>query len=82
MVGDPPAFWYHTRRHAAVIPNEDIKTLLEAAERYEMRYVLLEANHPAPLDGLHARHEGHPRLRVAKVWRKDDAVLYAIQSVD
>jgi hypothetical protein len=78
MVGDPPAFWYHTRREAVVIPNGGVEAVLEVADRYRIGYLLLESDHPAPLDGLHAGREEHPRLRLVKSWREQDAALYAI----
>jgi hypothetical protein len=81
MVGNPPAFWYHTRRPTAVIPNEDVQTLLQAADRYGMRYVLLEQDHPAPMAGLHRGEAEHPRLRSAREWSDLNAILYAIQPV-
>jgi len=82
MVGDPPAFWYHTRRQAAVIPNGDVETVLEVAERYGIGYVLLEPDHPAPLESLYAGQETPARLRLARVWPEEDTVLYAIERAD
>jgi len=82
MVGDPPAFWYQTRRQATVIPNGEVEAVLEVAERYGISYLLLEADHPAPLDALHAGQEGHPRLRLVEAWSEQDAVLYAIERLD
>jgi hypothetical protein len=79
MVGNPPAFWYHTDRPAVVIPNGDVGTLIEAADRYDVRYVLLESNHPAPLADLYAGEVGHPRLTVLQRWGEERAVLYAVQ---
>ena len=78
MVGDPPAFWYHTGRASAVVPNGDIETLLAVADRYRMRYVLLEGNHPAPLSRLHGGEEHHPRLQLARTWADGDAVLFEV----
>ena len=82
MVGDPAAFWYQTGRQATVVPNEGVETVLEVAERYTIDYLLLEADHPAPLDGLHAGREEHPRLRLAKAWPEQHTVLYAIERAD
>jgi 4-amino-4-deoxy-L-arabinose transferase-like glycosyltransferase len=78
MVNNPPAFWYHTDRPAIVIPNGDVATLLEAADRYQMRYVLLESNRPAGLADLHAREVDHPWLQMLKMWPAEDALLYAV----
>jgi hypothetical protein len=51
MVGNPPAFWYHTYRPAVVVPNGDIKMLLAVADRYGVDYAVLDANRPQPLTG-------------------------------
>jgi hypothetical protein len=79
MVNNPPAFWYHTDRPAIVIPNGDVATLLGVADRYQMRYVLLESNHPAGLADLHAGEFEHPRLRILRTWSEGETVLYAIE---
>ncbi|MGD2105611.1 MAG: glycosyltransferase family 39 protein [Anaerolineae bacterium] len=79
MVVNPPAFWYHTDRSAAVIPNASVNTLLEVADSHEMQYVLLEEDHPAPLENLHAGEEHHARLRAVETWAEGRAVLYAVQ---
>jgi hypothetical protein len=78
MVGNPPALWYHTDRAAIVIPNGDVETLLKAADRYRIQYVLLQSDHPAALANLHAGDVDHPRLSVVKVWPEEEAVLYIV----
>lgn len=49
MVGDPPAFWYFTRRSAVIVPNEGIEGLHAAVDRHDVDYLVLDANHPRPL---------------------------------
>jgi hypothetical protein len=56
-----------------------VATLVEAAGRYGMRYVLLESNHPAGLADLHAREVDHPRLRELRTWSERETILYAIE---
>jgi hypothetical protein len=79
MVNNPPAWWYYTRRPAIVIPNGGVETLLEAADRYGMRYVLLEPSHPVGLAALYACEVDHPRLRELETWPDEGAVLYAVE---
>jgi hypothetical protein len=79
MVRNPPAFWYLTHRPAIVIPNENVETLMQVADRYQMGYVLLEADHPAQLADLHAGAIRHPRLQVVKTWSGGEDILYAVQ---
>lgn len=79
MVGNPPAFWYHAQRPAVVIPNGDVDTLLEAADHYEMEYVLLEEDRPAPLATLQPDEAHHPRLVPLKTWSDGGTVLYEVR---
>jgi hypothetical protein len=79
MVRNPPAFWYHTDRPAIVIPNGGVDMLIEVADRYDVRYVLLDSSHPAPLADLHAGEVSHPRLVVLERWPEERAVLYAVE---
>jgi 4-amino-4-deoxy-L-arabinose transferase-like glycosyltransferase len=58
MVGNPPAFWYHTGHPAVVVPNGDESTLLAVADRYGADYVILDPNRPEPLAELQAGGEG------------------------
>ena len=50
MVNNPPAFWYYTHRPTVVVPAPigDEETLLAAADRYGVTYVLLDRNWPLP----------------------------------
>jgi 4-amino-4-deoxy-L-arabinose transferase-like glycosyltransferase len=54
MVGNPPSFWYHTGRPAVVVPNSDPATLLAVCDRYNVAYVILDANRPVGLADLYA----------------------------
>ena len=78
MVGNPPGFWYHTHRPAVVVPNGDVEALLAVADRYGVRYVLLDRNRPAPLAGLYAGEIPHPRLRTVAAWTDREVVLYVV----
>ncbi len=79
MVGDPPAFWYHTGRPAVVVPNGGPDTMLAAADRYGVQYVLLDPNRPSPLARLYDGTIPHPRLRPVATWRDKGVVLYIIE---
>lgn len=81
MVGDPPSFWYHTRRYAVVVPNEDVATLREVVERYQVEYLLLDRDHPAPLTALYNGEEKVEWLRAVASWEDEEeqVVLYAVR---
>jgi len=53
MVGNPPAFWYHTGHPSVVVPNAGVETLLAVADRYGVDYVTLDPNRPEPLAELY-----------------------------
>lgn len=57
MVNNPPGYFLATGKPSIVIPNGDIDTLLAAGRRYGARYIILEFNHPSPLDDLY-NHPG------------------------
>lgn len=77
MVVNPPCYTYFSGRPTLAIPNEPVEVVLRAADRYGVRYLLLEANHPRPLEGLYEGREEHPRLRPVQRW--DGAVLFAVE---
>lgn len=62
MVGNPPGFYYFSHRPSVVIPNEDIDTVLQACDRYSVEFVILDQNHPRPLQGIYSGETSHPRL--------------------
>jgi hypothetical protein len=62
MVNDPPSFWYYTRRPAVAVPNEDVETVLAAARRHGVSYLVLDSNRPDPLADLYSGAEVHPRF--------------------
>jgi hypothetical protein len=57
MVGNPPAFWYHTGHPSVVVPNAGVETLLALADRYGADYVTLDPNRPEPLAELYGDME-------------------------
>ena len=53
MVNNPPGYSLVSNRFVLVIPNGDVNTLLEAAQEYHAKYIILEKDHPKPLDELY-----------------------------
>jgi hypothetical protein len=52
LSGDPPELYYFTGLGGAVLPNEPPEALLDIARRYQIDYLLLQADAgaiPAPL---------------------------------
>jgi hypothetical protein len=42
MTRNPPAYFIMTGRRAVVVPYGDVQTLIDAARKYDVRYVVLE----------------------------------------
>lgn len=64
MVNDAPAFYYFTHIPAVSIPNENLEVVIEAAQRYGVEYLLLEADHPSPLQAVYEGRYDDPRLEM------------------
>jgi hypothetical protein len=79
MTGDPPAFWYHTRRPAVVVPNADVRTLLTVCDRYGVEYVVLEENHPAELEGLYEERVTLERLNPAATFGEGSVKMWRVE---
>jgi hypothetical protein len=79
MAADPAAFWYHTRRPAVVVPNEDVRTLLTVCDRYGVEYVVLEVNHPAGLEALYEESEVPERLNLAVTFGEGSVKMWRVE---
>ncbi|MEW5987027.1 MAG: glycosyltransferase family 39 protein [Chloroflexota bacterium] len=76
MVGDAPAFHYHTGLAAVSLPNEPPHILLEAADRYGVGYLILDEDHPRLLTGLYS---GNEQVAAVHFWQEFDGVkLYRL----
>ncbi len=53
MTVDPPSFYNVSHRRAIVIPTDGVEAIFQAARRYGARYLVLQFDHPAPLDDLY-----------------------------
>ncbi len=78
MAGNPPGFTYHTGHPSIVVPNGDVNTLLDAARRFGAKWLVLDANRPAPLAALYADPTVDARLQLAASF--GDTVLLEIES--
>jgi hypothetical protein len=66
LVVDPPGFYNVSHRRAIVIPTDSVEAVFAAAQRYGARYLVLQFDHPAPLNDLYRERTTIPGLtRVA-----------------
>jgi hypothetical protein len=62
LINNPPGFYLASRRPAVVIPDGNLETLLQAAAHYQVDYLVLEQNHPRPLEPLYQAPGNRPGL--------------------
>ena len=77
MAGNAPGVNYHTGLSALSIPNEPVAVLQEAAVRYGVTHLLLDADHPQPLNALYAQQATRPGFTL--LFAHDGYQLYALQ---
>ena len=63
MVNNPPAYYVANQRPAIAIPDGGVQALLEAASRYQGKYLVLEFNQLRDADDLYAQPGDRPGLR-------------------
>jgi hypothetical protein len=62
MVGNAPAFTWHTGHTAVAIPNEPLETILAVADRYDARYLVLDGTRPRTTDDLYDGETTHSHI--------------------
>ena len=53
LINNPVGFYLAAERPAVVIPSSGVESVLDVAERYQVAFLVLEENHPAPLAELY-----------------------------
>jgi hypothetical protein len=74
MIGNPPAYRYHGGGLSVVIPNEKLETTLQVAARYQVDYLILDRNHPAPLADLYNQAAAPPGLSLVQTFGQGDKI--------
>ncbi len=67
MVNNPPGFYYRTGFSSIVVPYGDVNDLLNAAQQFGARWLILDANRPEQLAALYAQSDTEPQLRLRQV---------------
>jgi hypothetical protein len=66
MTVDPPAFYNVSHRRTIVIPTDSVDAIFLASQKYGARYLVLQFDHPKPLNDLYLERATLPGLtRVA-----------------
>jgi 4-amino-4-deoxy-L-arabinose transferase-like glycosyltransferase len=71
MVVDPPTFFNVSHRRAIVIPTDSIAAIFDAARRYDARFLILQFDHPKPLNDLYHERTTIPGLTRVAEFRDD-----------
>jgi hypothetical protein len=53
MTADPPAFYNASHHRSIVIPTDSLEAILLAAQKYNARYLVLQFDHPKPLNEVY-----------------------------
>ena len=69
MIGNPPAYRYHGGGLSVVVPNNDIETVLQVMAEYGVDYLILDKNHPVPLDEIYDKPEVQADLQLLQTFR-------------
>ena len=77
MIVNPPAFYYVSGRPCLAIPNEAPDVVVEAAKRYGATYLLIERDHPEPLDNLYRQESDEECLLEVARW--EGTLLFEVQ---
>ena len=64
VLNNPPGWFYFTGQPAVVIPSGGRAELMQVLSAFGGRWVLLDANHPAPLASLYTAPEADPALQL------------------
>lgn len=62
MINNPPGFYIASDMSSIVIPNEGLDEIIQAGEKFEIDYFVLEENHPESLTELYQDPGKDPRL--------------------
>ncbi len=76
LVNNPPGYFLAAGRMSIVIPDGDASTLLDVAQRYQAKYVILESNHPTGLDILY--HQPQSISGLEMIWSDGDAHIFQV----
>ena len=72
LVVDAPGFYYATGRPSLALPNDPPDVAVAICRRFGASYLLLQKDHPQPLDGLYAGSETYPALTQAHEWKTSE----------
>ncbi|MCA9943415.1 MAG: hypothetical protein KC449_08030, partial [Anaerolineales bacterium] len=76
MAGNAPGVYYHTGLPSLSIPNEPVPIVQEAAKRYGVTHLLLDADHPLPLTELYTQAASRPGFEL--LFARDGYQLYRL----
>lgn len=76
MINNPPGYYYVSEGLSIVIPDNNPAILFEAVKKYQVKVVVLEENHPVPLDDLYNGVEKPDWLKL--IGMVEDAKIYEV----
>ncbi len=68
MIGNPPAYRYHGGGLSVIVPNENLTTTLQVMQQYQVTYLVLDNNCPAPLAEVYRQIITSPALSLREIF--------------
>jgi len=78
MVNNPPGYYLASFRPCIAIPNGSLEQVMDAAHRYNAKYIILEANHPEGVKNLYDKPGNRSGLKY--LFSFEGAYFYQIES--
>jgi len=78
MVNNPPGYYLASFRPCIAIPNGSLEQVMDAAHRYNAKYIILEANHPVGVENLYDKPGNQSGLKY--LFSFEGAQFYQIES--
>ena len=81
MVNDPPGFYYQTGLSAVVLPDSPPSVIPELTARYNVSYLVLDANRTEPFSSLYDDYAYYPFLRLMQDDKTTGIRVYQVLKV-
>jgi len=82
LANNPPAFYYFTDHPSVVVPNGGVSALLAVADRFDVRWAVLDTNLPDGLRSLYEGRETSDRLVIVEQFEDAEGrpvILYEVR---
>ena len=82
MVGNAPGFTWQSGHAAVAIPNEPLDTIVDVADRYGARYLILDGSRPRTTDDLYAGRTTRDDLTLRAAFGEETGPIQLFEITD